>query len=155
LTFARNAQQHFSTREDVEVIASHRGLAIRGETEDAIDAAVVLLKDLFGPRIHVSAPSVLYQYGDTLEQPWMGVHVRCPPHLLDTVRADLLDRDAKIAACEVEGGNCHIQACAPLASLLGYKAALEKLTGATAKHAIWLSHYAPMGDLPPPGGRAA
>src|SRR6188474_3076274 len=51
LTFARNAQQYFSMREDVELIASHRGLTIRGETEDAIDAALVLLKDLYGPRI--------------------------------------------------------------------------------------------------------
>ena len=48
LTFARNAQQHFAAREDVEVAASHQGLTIRGETEDSIDAATVILKDLYG-----------------------------------------------------------------------------------------------------------
>jgi len=154
LTFARNAQQHFSMREDVELIASHRGLTIRGETEDAIDAALVLLKDLYGPRIHISPPTVLYHHGVTLEQPWMGLRIRCATNQLDAVNADLLDRDAKITSCEVEGAHCHVQACAPLASLLGYRWALEKLTDGSAKHAIWLSHYAPMGNLPPEGHAA-
>jgi hypothetical protein len=154
LTFARNAQQHFLMREDVEVIASHRGLTIRGETEDAIDAALVTLKDLYGPRIHIGPPTVLYFHGVTLEQPWMGLRVRCATGQLDSVNTDLLDRDATITSCEVEGGHCHIQARAPLASLLGYRSALEKLTGGSAKHAIWLSHYAPMGNLPPEGHAA-
>jgi hypothetical protein len=154
LTFARNAQQHFLTREDVEVIASHRGLTIRGETEDAIDAALVLLKDLYGPRIRISAPTVLYHHGVTLEQPWMGLRVRCATSQIDAVNSDLLDRDATIVSCEVDGAHCHIQASAPLASLLGYRAALGKLAGASAQHAIWLSHYAPMGNLPPEGHAA-
>jgi hypothetical protein len=154
LTFARNAQQHFLTREDVEVTASHRGLTIRGETEDAVDAAFVLLRDLYGPRIHISPSTVLYHHGVTLEQPWMGLRVRCATGQFDVVHSDLLDRDARIASFEVEGADSHIQATAPLASLLGYRAALEKLTGGSAKHAIWLSHYAPMGNLPPEGHAA-
>jgi hypothetical protein len=154
LAFARGAEQHFSMHEDVQVSASHRGLTIRGETEDAIDAALVLLKDLFGPRIHVGPPTVLYHQGVTLEQPWMGLRVRCAAAQLDMVKADLLDRDATITSCEQEGAHCHIQARAPLVSLLGYRAALEKLTGGSAKHAIWLSHYAPMGKLPPEGHAA-
>ena len=154
LAFSRNAQQHFLTREDVVVTASHRGLTIRGETEEAIDAALVLLTDLYGPRILIGPPTVLYHHGVTLEQPWMGLRIRCATNLLDAVNTDLLDRDATITSCEVEGAHCHIQALAPLASLLGYRSALESLTGGSARHAIWLSHYAPMGTLPPEGHAA-
>ena len=154
LTFARNAQQHFVMREDVEVVASHRGLTIRGETEDTIDAALVLLRDLYGPRIRISPPTVLYHHGVTLEQPWMGLRVRCATGHLDAVRSDLLDRDAMISSCEAERPYFHIQACAPLASLLGYRSALRDLTGGTANHALWLSHYAPMGNTPPDGHAA-
>jgi hypothetical protein len=149
LAFARNAEQHFVMREDVKVTASHRGLKIRGESEDAIDAALVLLKDLFGPRIQVGPLTVVYHDGVTLEQPWMGLRIRCATSQLEAVNADLLDRDATIASCEVDGAHCHIEACAPLASLLGYRSALEDLTAGAGKHAIWLSHYAPMGILPP------
>jgi translation elongation factor EF-G len=83
------------------------------------------------------------------------LRIRCAATELDAVNADLLDRDATITSCEVEAASCHIEARAPLASLLGYRSALERLTGGSAKHAIWLSHYAPMGKLPPPGGHAA
>lgn len=49
-TFARHAQQHFLEREDVEVVASRHELSIRAETEDAIEAALVVLRDLYGPK---------------------------------------------------------------------------------------------------------
>jgi hypothetical protein len=154
LAFARQAQQHFLTREDVEVIATHLGLTIRAETEDAIDAAVVLLKDLFGPQIRIGPPQVRFHEGVTLEQPWMGVHVRCTTDHLHAVSADLADREATIVSCDVDRENSHIQANAPLAALLGYRQSLASLTSSTATHAMWLSHFAPVED-PPPGGNAA
>jgi len=154
LAFARSAQQHFLTREDVEVLASHQGLTVRGETEDAIDAALALLKDLYGPRIRISAPTILYHRGLTLEQPWMGVRVRCGPAHLDAVVADLADRDAIRITNETVATQCHVEARAPLASMLGYRAALAELTSGSAYHALWLSHYAPL-DPTPPEGRAA
>lgn len=154
LTFARQAQQHFLTREDVEVVATHLGLTIRAETEDAIDAAVVLLKDLYGPRIRIGPPQVRFHRGVTLEQPWMGLRVRCETADLHAVSGDLLDREASLDVCEIDGANCHVQARAPLAALLGYRAALASLTAGSAAHAMWLSHFAPV-DRPPPGGEAA
>jgi hypothetical protein len=154
LTFARNAQQHFLMREDVEVSASHGGLTIRGETEDAIDAALALLKDLYGPRLRIGPPTILYHQGAMLEQPWMGVRVRCTLGHLDAVNADLLDRDATMASCDIDGVHCVVRARAPLASLLGYRSSLHDLTGGSAQHTMWLSHYAPLVN-PPPGGRAA
>jgi hypothetical protein len=154
LTFARNARQHFCTRDDVDAVASHLGLTMRGETEDAIDAAIVVLKDLYGPKIHVGPPTIRYHRGGALEQPWMGMRIQCATGDLDAVNADLVDRNAMIAHCELQAGSCLIQACAPLASLLGYRAALQKQTAGAAQYAMWLSHYAPV-ETPPPDGRAA
>jgi hypothetical protein len=154
LTFARNAQQHFAAREDVEVVASHQGLMIRGETEDSIEAATVVLKDLYGSDLRIGAPRIRYHLGRSLEQPWMGLRVRCKPGYLDAVNADLMDRKATIVNCDVDSAQCIIQARAPLASILGYRLALEMITSGTAQHAIWLSHYAPVESTPPDGEAA-
>jgi hypothetical protein len=141
-------------REDVEVTASHRGLTIHGETEDAIDAALVLLKELYGPRVRIGPPTIRYHHGVSLEQPWMGLRVRCSRRHLDAVNADLFDRGATNVSRNDEGGESTVQACAPLAALLGYRPALEVITSGSAQHSMWLSHYAPV-ESPPPDGRAA
>jgi len=154
LTFARNAQQHFVTREDVEVAASHKGLTIRGETEDSVNAATVILKDLYGSNVRIGPPTIRYHLGRSLEQPWMGLRVRCKAEHLDAVTADLMDREAAIVSSDIESAQSVIQARAPFASLLGYRLALEMITSGTAQHAIWLSHYAPIENTPPDGEAA-
>ena len=154
LTFARNAQQHFLMREDVEVVASHYGLMLRGETEDAIDAATIVLRDLYGPSLRIGAPMVRYHDGATFEQPWMGLSVKCAPEHYVAVKADLTARDASIVSSATEAAQCLIQARAPLAELLGYRSDLETLTAGSARHSMWLSHYAPV-ENPPPDGQAA
>lgn len=154
LTFARSAQQHFLVREDVEVVASHQGLAIRAETEDAIEAAIVVIKDLYGRNLRIGPPTIRYHQGVSLEQPWMGLSIRCRPEHLGAINADLTAREAKIVSCDTEPGQCLIQARAPLAALLGYRADLADLTAASGRYAMWLSHYAPV-ESPPPEGRAA
>lgn len=151
LVFARNAKQLFCERDDVELVASHQGLTIRAETEDVIDAAVVVLNDLYDRMLRLEPPTIRYHQGATLEQPWMGLRVRCIPGHLEAINADLIDRNATIVACDIQPGLCVIQACAPLAGLLGYRSALEKLTAGSAQHAMWLSHYAPVEELPPDG----
>jgi len=154
LMFARNAQQLFCEREDVELVASHQGLTIRAETEDVIDAAVVVLTDLYGPKVRLGPLTIRYHQGVTLEQPWMGLRVQCAPDYLAAVNSDLIDRNATIVTCEIQNVRCLIQACAPLVALLSYRSTLKKLTAGSAQHAMWLSHYAPV-DRPPPDGLAA
>jgi len=154
LTFARNAQLLLLMRKDVEAAASHHGLAIRAETEDAIDAAIVILKDLHGPSLRIGPPTIRYHQGSSLEQPWMELRVECSPDHLDGVTADLLDREATIVSCDFETARCLILARAPLASLLGYRSCLETLTAGAARLAMRLSHYAPI-ESPPPDGQAA
>ena len=84
----------------------------------------------------------------------MGLRVRYATQHLDRVKADLAMRSASIASSEVDGRVAVLNARAPLAVLIGYGAALAKLTDGSAKHVLWLSHYAPV-DERPPGGDAA
>jgi hypothetical protein len=151
LTFARHAQQLFHEREDVELLASHQGLTIRAETEEAIEAVIKVLKDFYGPQVRVSPPTIRYHNGAMLEQPWMGLRVRCATAELEPVRVDLIVRDATIVTSEIQLQEGVIQACAPLAHLIGYGAALAKLTSGAGQHVMWLSHYAPVEDQPPDG----
>jgi hypothetical protein len=154
LSFARQAQELLRERDDVELLASHRGLTVRGETEEPIAAAVEVLRDYYGSQLEIGPPTIRYHNGVTLEQPWMGLTVRCPVDYLDRVKTDLIARSATIGVCETYAGRCLLQGCAPLAYLVGYRSALEKLTSGAGRHAMWLSHYAPV-DCWPPGGDAA
>jgi hypothetical protein len=154
LTFARHAQQLFDERDDVELIASHQGLAIRAETEDAIDATLAVLNDFYGPQIEIGPPTIRYHNGVTVEQPWMGLRVKCEAEHLEPVKVDLIVRDATLESCATHLGKCAIQAYAPLAYLIGYGPALAKLTSGSARYVMWLSHYAPVETSPPDGDAA-
>jgi hypothetical protein len=154
LTFARHAQQLFDERCDVELVASHQGLTIRAETEDAIGVPLDVLTRFYGPQIRVGPPTIRYHDGVTLEQPWMGMRIRCAAEHLEAVRTDLIVRDATISSCQVLLGKCVIHASAPLAYLLGYSAALARITSGSAQCVMWLSHYAPVENSPPDGDAA-
>jgi hypothetical protein len=154
LTFARHARQLVHECEEVELVVSHQGLTIRGETEEDIEGALESLKEFYGPQIRVSPPAVRYHHGVTLEQPWMGLRVRCASEQLEAVKIDLIVRDATLVSSEIQSHVGVIQACAPLCYLIGYRAALARLTGGSGEHLMWLSHYAPV-QGPPSGGDAA
>ena len=154
LTFARHAQQLFPDWGDVELMASHQGLSIRAETEGAIDATLAVLRDFYGPQLHIGPPTIRYHNGTTVEEPWMGLRVKCAPEHFEAVKVALIVRDATIAASEIDPTHGVVQACAPLAYLIGYKSELQKLTSGSAELVMWLSHYAPV-ECPPPDGGAA
>jgi hypothetical protein len=154
LAFAQRARQLFEDRDDVGLVASHQGLTIRAETEEAIDAAVEVLSDFYGAQIRTGPPTIRYHDGVSLEQPWMGLRVRCQAEHLEPVRMDLVVRNATIVSCEPHVGGYAIQACGPLAHLIGYGSTLEKLTSGSAQSVMWLSHYAPVERLPPDGDAA-
>jgi hypothetical protein len=154
LTFGRHARQLFDERYDVELVASHQGLTIRAETEDAIGATLEVLTRFYGPQVRVGPPTIRYHDGVTLEEPWMGMRIRCGAEYLEAVRTDLIVRDATIASCEIHLGQCVIHARAPLAYLIGYGAALDKITSGSAQCVMWLSHYAPVESSSPDGDAA-
>jgi hypothetical protein len=154
MTFALRAQQLLLERNDVDLVASHRGLTIRAATEEVISAALEVLNDFYGSKMTVGPPTIRYYNGLTLEQPWMGLRIRCAAEHLETIQADLLRRDARTIACERGSAIALIQVCAPLAHLIGYGSVLEQMTSGSAKHVMWLDHYAPV-DNGCPGGSTA
>ena len=105
---------------------SHQGLAIRAETEDSIDAAIVLLKDLYGPNLRIGPPDDSLSQRSNARTTLDGPEYSCVPEHLDAVNADLIDREATIVSCEIEPEQSLIEARAPLAALLGYRSDLEK-----------------------------
>jgi hypothetical protein len=154
LTFARHAEQLLPQEDEVEVEATHRGLVLRGETEAALEHAVEMLRDYFGEQIRIGPAVVRYHNGSTLEEPHMGLRVRCSPEHFEAIKADLIARDALIVAAEIHPACGEVRATAPLAKLMGYARSLDKLASGTAHQVMWLSHYAPT-QAPPPDDTAA
>jgi hypothetical protein len=153
MSFALRAQQLLLERNDVDLVASHRGLTIRAETEEVINSTLEVLKDFYRAKMTVGPPAIRYHNGLTLEEPWMGLRIRCAAEHLETIQADLVSRDARSIACERGSALALIQVCAPLAHLIGYGSILERMTSGSAKHVMWLDHYAPV-DNRRPGGSA-
>lgn len=154
LAFAERAAELLAARDDLELECTRRGLTIRGETEEAIDEAIAVLARAYGAALGVSPPTIRYHKGEMLEEPWMGLRVRCRTEHLERVKADLAIRSAPIESSEIDSRAAVLHVRAPLAVLIGYGAALAKLTAGSGKHVSWLSHYAPV-DEHPPGGDAA
>ena len=149
LTFARQAAQLVREADEVDVEATHRGLLLRGETEEAFVHSVQLLRDYFGNQIRIGPAVVRYHNGATVEEPHMGLRVLCGPEHFEPVKADLDARDAVIVASEIGPTCAVIRATVPLAKVLGYASHLAKQTSGTAHHSMWLSHYAPLEVWPP------
>lgn len=154
LTFARQAQQVLPKEEEIEVEAIPQGLAIRGETETALQRPVEILQDYFGNQLSVGEATIRYHNGVTLEEPHMGVRVRCARKYFHAVKADLQARRALLVSCEITPASGVVRASAPLAQLIGYAQALADLTSGTAHQVMWLSHYAPVQSWPPDGHAA-
>ncbi|MEP7246040.1 MAG: hypothetical protein ABI885_20500 [Gammaproteobacteria bacterium] len=153
LTFARHAQNVLPEEEEVEVEASHQGLVLRGETEAALEHSVEILQDYYGNQIRIGAPTVRYRNGATVEEPYMGLRVRCSPEYFAAVMADLEARRASIEHTECTPAHAVVRATAPLARLIGYSWNLARLTAGTAHEVMWLSRYSPV-EVPPPNGDA-
>jgi regulator of nucleoside diphosphate kinase len=153
LTFARHALAILPEDDEIEVEASHQGLILRGETEAALERHVEALLDYFGPQITIGPAKVRYHHGQTLEEPHMGVRVRCSPECFEAVKSDLLSRGASIVSSQVSTASGVVHASAPLAQLIGYGWHLAKLTAGTAQEVMWLSHYAPIDTANPEEAR--
>lgn len=154
LKFARHAQQIVQEAKDVQLEATHAGLVLRAETEDVLEGPVGMLRDFYGSQVSMGPPTVRYHRGVTLEQPYMGVRVRCRACDFEAVKADLLAREGAIVDSELTRSFGVVRVIAPLVRLMGYSARLAQLTAGTAHEVMWLSHYAPV-ETPPPGDDVA
>jgi hypothetical protein len=154
LTFARHAEQLLAHDDEVVVEATHRGLILRGETETSFDHAKEQLQGFFGNQIRIGAATIRYHDGATLEEPYMGLRVRCLPEHFEAIKADLIARGGLIVVSKIDPACGEIRATAPLAQLMGYARRLAELTSGTGHGMMWLSHYA-RAEVPPPPNDSA
>ena len=152
--FARQVMRVLAPTDLIAFEATHDGLLMRAQNEDALAKPVALLRDIYHDDLVLLPPQVRYMsLGNRPYEPIMLLRVRTAPRHWDAVRADLAARDATRLEENARPSVCVLRAEVPLRTLLGYGETLVKLSEGTAMHWIWLDHYVPMDD--PPGGRAA
>ncbi|HNQ57557.1 MAG: hypothetical protein DPW12_07850 [Rhodocyclaceae bacterium] len=152
--FARQVMRMLEASDFLAYEATHEGLMMRGQNEDALAKPAVLLRDLYGDDLVLRPPQVRYMsLGNRPYEPIMMLRVRIAPRHRKAVREDLDARDVAILEEHQRPSVCVLRAEAPLRKLLGYGEALSALTGGSGLHWTWLDRYVPMDD--PPGGRAA
>jgi hypothetical protein len=126
LQSARHAGQLLSGQDDVQSEPSHRGLIVRAETEPILSKAVEVLLDFYAPQIQVGPPTIRCHEEQRWRSPWMGIEMRCAPRFLESVKADLAMRRARVVSSELHSTGTVIQATAPLAHVIGLCAGARK-----------------------------
>ena len=153
LAFARSALQLIEESAHLRPQASHEGLVMLGCNEASLEGAVGILLARYGNGLTIDRPRVRYIQDGTLQEPIMALSVDVPLRYSGVVRSDLRARAASISEMAIRGGHCAIEAQAPLAEVIGYGKALDRLTNGTGDHSMRLLRYAPL--EPNPGGDAA
>ncbi|MBZ0131653.1 MAG: hypothetical protein K8F53_03490 [Rhodocyclaceae bacterium] len=152
--FARQVMRILEPSDLIAFEATHDGLQIRAQNEDALAKPENLLRDLYGDDLVLLPPQVRFMsLGNRPYEPIMLLRVRTVPRYFDAVREDLVSREAALLEEHARPSVCVLRAEAPLRKLLGYGEALSILSDGTALHWVWLDRYVPMDN--PPGGRAA
>jgi predicted membrane GTPase involved in stress response len=143
LMFALRAIELLPSRLDYAVGACKEGLIVCGETESALDRPVELLKAIYGESLCVGTLAIRYRRrGTVIEEPYVGVRVRCDARYYGAVRDDLVARGGAVIDSEVTPLLAVLRATAPLARMLGYAQRLSDLTRGSGREVIWFSHYA-------------
>lgn len=151
--FATEAKELMPESADFALSASHKGLHVLAENEDALARPVEVLREVYGPSLELAPPRVRLIEGVQIKEPIMHVRISMCADSRELVKSALRRRGAALSEEYVRSTYCVLRYEARLADLLGFPAELFRLTAGTAKHWIVLSHYAiVIGD---PGGRAA
>ncbi|HXV12545.1 MAG TPA: hypothetical protein VD839_17220 [Burkholderiales bacterium] len=151
--FATEAKELMPDAADFTVAASHKGLHLFGQNEDALARPVQVLREVYGASLELAPPRVRLIEGVQLKEPIMHVRISMYADFRETVKSALRRRGATPLEEHARATYCILRCEAPLAGLLGFPEELRRLTIGTAKHWIALSHYAIM--TRDPGGRAA
>lgn len=140
--FARQVMSMLSTSDLVAYEATHGGLYIRAQNEETLARPVALLRDLYREELVLQPLRIRYMsLGNRPYEPLMLLRVRVPPRYRETVRDDLLEREALLLEEHVRSSVSVLRAEAPLRRLLGYGADLATLTDRQALYWIWLDRY--------------
>ncbi len=151
--FATEAKELMPESDGFALTASHKGLHVLAENEDALARPVEVLREVYGPSLELAPPRVRLIEGVPVKQPIMHVRVSTYTDFREAVKTLLGRRGATLLEEYVRSTYCVLRYEAPLADLLGFPAELRRLTLGTAKHWIALSHYAIV--TRDPGGRVA
>lgn len=146
LEFAREAKLAMVDSDDLLSKPVAGGLALFAANEDALDAPVRVLRDLYGDFVELRPPKVRVIPGEPVQEPIMNVRIVARLEHAGAILAELRRRGVRVAEECIRGRTFILRAEAPLACLLGLPAAIDGLSGRTADHAIRLVRYAP---LPP------
>jgi predicted membrane GTPase involved in stress response len=134
-------------RDHVTLAATEEGLRMFGENEEALARPLEALRDVYRGELRASAPQVRYLSRNRQRyEPIMALRVRVAERDLPALHADLAERDVNVLEEDFSRGECVVRAEAPLRKLLGYGAALARLTGGSGQFWCWLDRYAPADD---------
>lgn len=148
LAFARKAMEVLRPGKELALEPSPRGLTMLAETEMALERPIAILRDVYGSDVRVGPPTVRYHHGEQVEEPYMGLRIRCAPQHFEGLRADLMRRAATLQDSELTRVCGVLRATAPLAALVGYPGHVKSVTAGTAQLVMWLSHYEPISGPP-------
>lgn len=153
LGFAAEVKARLHDSEAFALSGSHLGLHVLARNEDSLARPVQVVRDAYGPVLHVGLPTVRLIGGVQIKEPIMHVRISLDTKHQKAVREALAARHARLEEERARTRKAVLRYEAPLARLLGLPAQLTRITAGTARYWIMLSHYAPVtGD---PGGKAA
>jgi elongation factor G-like protein len=146
IDFAQEAKEAMRDDDDVLSEPLAHGLAIFAANETALAQPVRILEELYGGEVEVRRPSVRLIEGEPVQEPVMHVRVRARVGYVMAVVQALRFRGVRILEECIRTREAIVRGEAPLASLMGLPAELDRLTDGSAVHWIRLTHYAPVAD---------
>jgi len=151
--FATEAKALVPAADDFAVTASHKGLHVLARDEEGLVRPVLVLRQAYGESLELAPPRVRLIKGVQVREPIMNLRISMYAEFRAAVKKALRGRGATLTGEYVRATYCVLRYEARLADLLGFPAALRRLTAGSAKHWIALSHYAIV--TRDPGGSAA
>jgi hypothetical protein len=142
--FARRAKLALEDTDELFSRPLADGLVLFAANEDALEAPARILRDLYGDMVEVQPPRVRVIPGEPVQEPVMNVRIVARQEHAGVILAELRRRGVRVMEECLRGRQLILRAEAPLALLLGLPAALDRLTDASAAHAIRLVRYEPV-----------
>jgi hypothetical protein len=144
LEFARQAKQALADSDELLSRPAAMGLTLYAANEEALEAPTRILRELYGDFVEILPPTVRLIPGEPDQEPVMNVRVVGRLEHASRIESELRRRNADIVEHCVRGRTFIARAEAPLARLLGLRAAIESLSGGEAEPTVRLVRYAPV-----------
>jgi len=153
LGFANQARTLLRESDEFVLRPAHVGLRVLARNEEALEAPVETLRDLYGEKLRLLPPRVRLMEGVQVREPIMHVRITVPERFRMAIKDAMRARRIGLEEEYLRTSWCVLRYEGPLARLLGLSAELAMRSGSTAQARVALSHYAlVIGD---PGGAAA